>query len=144
MSPERLSSSLPILFLLLTFAAWPSLAGQLPNPEVEPYLREGIESVRRNNFQEAEKFLRLALARQQSPFAYYWLGVAYLKEHQPVESERALLKAIEIRPNFPEAYDMLGVLYDTQKLYSKSEPAFLHALALNSRETNALFNLGVS
>jgi len=70
--------------------------------------------------------------------------VTYMKERRPGEAESALLKAIELRPNYSEAYNTLGALYDGQKLYSKSEPAFLRALLLNPRKTNALFNLGVS
>src|SRR5207253_536767 len=103
MTSERLSSSAPIVFLLVMLAAtWPNLAGQCSKAEIEDYLREGIGAVRKSNLPEAERLLKLALERQGSPSAYYWLGVTYMKEHKPAESERALLTAISLQPSFPE------------------------------------------
>src|SRR6266542_1831584 len=146
MSALRLSSFSVMVFLSATLGP-PSadLQGQASKPESEPYLKEAISAVRKGDLPAAERLLKIALEkRQDSPFAHYWLGVAYMKEHRLADAEDALHKGIELRPNFPQAYDALGMLYDKQQLYSKSERSFLHALILKSRETNAIFNLGLS
>ena len=106
---------------------------------------DAIRAVRAGDLPRAEPPEEQDRHSPDYPFAYYWLGVTLdMKEHRSTEAEQALLKGIDLRPNFPEAYDALGILYDQQQLYSKSEPAFLRSVALNPRATNAVFNLGLS
>jgi len=60
----------------------------------------------------------------------------------PRESERLLVKAIEIDPQNAEAHFDLGKLYTRSKDYSKAIKAYQNAADLNYRSVDTFFNLG--
>ncbi|MBW2681581.1 MAG: AAA family ATPase [Deltaproteobacteria bacterium] len=60
----------------------------------------------------------------------------------PRESERLLVKAIEIDPQNAEAHFDLGKLYTRSKDYSKATKAYQNAADLNYRSVDTFFNLG--
>ncbi|MGV7224000.1 MAG: AAA family ATPase [Nitrospinales bacterium] len=60
----------------------------------------------------------------------------------PRESERLLVKSIEIDPQNAEAHFDLGKLYTRSKDYSKATKAYQNAADLNYRSVDTFFNLG--
>jgi type II secretory pathway predicted ATPase ExeA/Flp pilus assembly protein TadD len=60
----------------------------------------------------------------------------------PRESERLLVKAIEIDPQNAEAHFDLGKLYTRSKDYPKAIKAYQNAADLNYRSVDTFFNLG--
>ena len=132
------------LALAILSLANEDLLGQSTVPVNEPYLEDGIEAFRNGDLSAAERNFRIAAEHEpKSALAQYWLGVTFVQEHKPAEAEQALLKGLDLQPNFPEAYNQLGILYCKQQLYAKSEWAFSRAITLNPKETNTLFNFGL-
>jgi type II secretory pathway predicted ATPase ExeA/TolA-binding protein len=84
------------------------------------------------NMQKIKGYYSQALRGQASSL----LGIT------PRESERLLVKAIEIDPQNAEAHFDLGKLYTRSKDYPKAIKAYQNAADLNYRTVDSFFNLG--
>jgi Tfp pilus assembly protein PilF len=73
-----------------------------------------------------------------------YLPITRLKEAyaEPLPSEDALKKAIELNPKNDNAYAELGLCYRDQDKCSQAEDAFKKAIELNPKNENAYLDLG--
>jgi Tfp pilus assembly protein PilF len=74
---------------------------------------------------------------------HYNLGTAYVREGRTQAAEEALLRAIELRPNYPEALTNLGALYANENRTQQARTYMERAVDAAPDHQDALNNLGV-
>ena len=102
-------------------------------PKARKELEQGLEALRQNNLQEAQKRLdgaaRLAPAH---PEVFYLLGVLYSHLNDSVQAQTMLEKAAQLDPKHARALAALGTVLSNQGEYAKAIPFLRRAVELNS------------
>ena len=74
---------------------------------------------------------------------YYNLGLSYAAMNNQPEAEKALKKAVEIKPDYAEAHYNLGLLYSRAENYAPAAVEFKEAIKAKPDYAEARYNLGV-
>jgi tetratricopeptide (TPR) repeat protein len=72
------------------------------------------------------------------------MGQAYFKLNDFEQSEKFLLKAVELKDNLWEACNLLGMIYDYRKQFKSAIDQYTQAIFINPKEGILYNNLGVS
>ncbi len=100
------------LILLLALALLGAACNRDPKVQRQKHLENGNRYFNNNKFKEASIMYRRALQQDQRfGEAYYRLGLSELKLGHPVESLRALQRAVELDPNNQDAPAKLAELF---------------------------------
>ncbi|GGD08948.1 tetratricopeptide repeat protein [Hyunsoonleella pacifica] len=97
------------------------------------------------NYDKAEKFYRLALKLSDNSYLYSSLAKLYANDYFEKfdNSEKLLLKAIELDKQNPSLYNSLGDLYSNShfKDYTKAKKQYLKAIKVDSLYLSSYTNL---
>ncbi|MCF6270113.1 MAG: tetratricopeptide repeat protein [Melioribacteraceae bacterium] len=107
--------SISILSLLLFFGS--ILFGQEMSQEAAPLYNAGNKLIKSGQFIGAIEKYDSAIAIQAHPNMFYQKSVALKKIRKFDEAEQALLKCVELNPDFSAAYSGLGTTYYSLKKY---------------------------
>jgi tetratricopeptide (TPR) repeat protein len=126
-----------ILGMLLTFILAANIifaqATEM-NPEAAQLYNDGNKLVKSGQYQAALEKYNASLGIQDHQNTHYQKSVAYKKLRQYKEAEAALLKAIELDPNFMIAFSGLGTTYYSLKNYNKAIENFEKYISLSDDE----------
>lgn len=114
---------------------------------IENFIKAGNEARVRENYDEAERQYKNALARNPNePRAYLGLGNLYLDQlartNQFDKTIRAYQKAIEFNPQYAEAYYGLGTVYYIRQNYRDAIQQYETAISKNPAYADAYNSLG--
>ena len=104
------------------------------NPDAATLYNEGNSLVKSGQYNAALEKYDQALAIEQNVKVYYQKSVALKKIRKFNEAEQALLKAVELDPNFITAYSGLGTTYYSLKEYGKAIDNFKKYIELSDNE----------
>jgi tetratricopeptide (TPR) repeat protein len=102
---------------------------------------------RRSDRDEGVRGANGALFYQDVPQAAkdaYKLGSQSLEKNQLREAEAALVKAIQLFPDYYDALESLGSMYVKYAQYDAGLPLLSHAVEINQRGWQAYYGLGVA
>ncbi|HEY5975030.1 MAG TPA: tetratricopeptide repeat protein, partial [Geobacteraceae bacterium] len=88
-------------------------------------------------------FNRAVTVTSNNWLAHNNLSLIYFQWGQFAESERHIMEAIRIRPNYEDAVANLGVLRKAQGRTQEAAAAFRRAVELNPRSINPTYQLGI-
>jgi len=103
----------------------------------------GRAALTRKNYKEGIAYLEKATLGYSNFFeAQLLLGIALMDLKGWEKAERALLRAIEIKPQNPPAMIYLGEVYWRQKRYPEAEQTLREGLRLDEKSWHGQFTLG--
>lgn len=103
----------------------------------------GHAALKRKNYKEGIAFLEKANLGYSNFFeAQLLLGIAFMDLKEWEKAERALLRALEIKPQNPPATIYLGEVYWRQKRYPDAEQTLREGLKLDEKSWHGQFTLG--
>lgn len=109
-------------------------------PKAKKALDKGIQALRDNNVDAAEKALDQAMKlAPNNPDVLYVLGVLELKKHEWTKAQSVLEKATQMEPNSARALAALGMVLCNQEKYAEAIPPLEKSVQLNpasDRETH--------
>jgi Flp pilus assembly protein TadD len=119
-------------------------SGAAGNPILAPKAKEaldkGMQALRDDNLDEAEKALDQALKlAPNNPEVLYVLGVLELKKREWTKAQSVLEKATQMEPNSARALAALGMVLCNQEKYAEAIPPLEKSVQLNpasDRETH--------
>ncbi|MGB8325668.1 MAG: tetratricopeptide repeat protein [Candidatus Acidiferrum sp.] len=111
----------------------PGTAGQpILAPKAKEALGKGIQALRDNKLDEAQKALDEAMKLAPSnPDVLYAQGVLDLKQRDWVKAQSVLEKAVQIEPNRPRSLSALGMTLCNQRKYAEAVVPLEKALQLD-------------
>jgi len=112
----------------------PGTGGAVP-PEAKKLFREAEEALHAQRWVHAVKSYEQGLKKHEpAPMAWRHYGAALEKMGRFADAEKALRKAIELKPDFAAAYDDLGLLMARDRgALDEAEKMFLKALEIDPR-----------
>ncbi|HEV2492063.1 MAG TPA: tetratricopeptide repeat protein [Terriglobia bacterium] len=102
------------------------------HPNVEYYL--GRLDLQEGKLDAAVRELNQAVAKPPFPDTAYYLGYAYLKQHDLAPAEKWLRRAAELSPRDAEVEYRLGTLYSEAGRKDEARQAFTRSQELRQRE----------
>lgn len=97
-----------------------------------------------NQTEKAKKALEDHIAKEpKNPLFWEMKGRFFLVSRKPAEAETALLKSIELAPEFTQPYYELGVMYATQRKLPEAEAKFKKVVEKDEKNIGAHTLLGV-
>lgn len=108
---NKLSKS--ILFIFLFASTF--LIGQEMNKDAAVLYNDGNKLIKSGQYNGAIEKYNAAILIQKHPNIYYQKSIAEKKLRKFEDSEKSLLKCVEIDPNFEAAYSGLGTTYYSLK-----------------------------
>jgi tetratricopeptide (TPR) repeat protein len=106
-----------MVILTLLFLSSSFLFGQEMSQEAAPLYNEGNKLIKSGQYAGAIEKYDAAIAIQEHPKMFYQKSVALKKLRKFNDAEKALLKCIELNPDFTPAYSGLGTTYYSLKKY---------------------------
>ena len=103
-----------------------------------------IDALAADRLDDAERIL-VALTEQHPELygPYANLGILYARTGNVEAAEKALNKAITLKPNAAEAYNQLGILYRNAGRFEDARVAYERAVEIDPKYANAHLNLGI-
>jgi TonB family protein len=101
----------------------------------------GIESYKRGDFNAAVKALRTTTKKDDTNAdAWYYLGLAFVKQYKPKDARKAFETAARLRPNFAAALNGLAYVLVAQNDLGEASVVIQNSLKLGPRnvETHCL------
>jgi Flp pilus assembly protein TadD len=115
---------------------------RVPGPAREAFAN-GRAALAKKSYKEAIGYLQQAIASYTKFFeAELLLGIAYMDLREWDSAERALQRAVEIKPDNGAAKIYLGEVYWRQKRYPDAEQTLLDGLKLDEKSWHGQFTLG--
>ena len=105
-----------VIFTLL-FLSSSFLFGQVMSQEAAPLYNEGNKLIKSGQYAGAIEKYDSAIVIQEHPNMFYQKSVALKKLRKFNDAEKALLKCVELNPDFIAAYSGLGTTYYSLKKY---------------------------
>ena len=103
----------------------------------------GRSALAKKSYKEAIAHLQQAVATYTNFFeAHLLLGVAYMDLREWDSAEKAMQRAVEIKPDSGAAMIYLGEIYWRQKRYSDAEQTLRDGLKLDEKSWHGQFTLG--
>ena len=116
--------------VILDAAARPLLA-----PKAKEALEKGLQAIRDDKLDKAEKYLETAASLAPShPDVLYAQGVLYLKRRQWERAQEVLEKATQIDPKHARAFSALGMTFVNAGNYDQAIAPLQQSLQLDPRE----------
>jgi len=103
----------------------------------------GLIHYERGKFDPALEEFKLALAQAEYTEVYYNLSLTYDKKSMRKEALAAIVKALQLDPNYAEAHNHAGNLFLAQGNLLTAAVHFKHAVQLDPRNSLAFNNLGL-
>lgn len=115
---------------------------RVPGPAREAF-NSGRTALTKKSYREAVgHFERAVFAFTNFFEAQLLLGIAFMDLKEWDNAEKALLRAVEIKPDNGSAKIYLGEVYWRQKRYSDAEPTLREGLKLDEKSWHGHFTLG--
>lgn len=138
-------AKLPRTFSKIHFPKTALLKKVFKTDSAEFYVSQGLDSLAKANFADAErKFIKAIEKDPKSEAAYQGLGRLYLSQkkfEEAVETYKFLLKHY---PPSDVYYGNLGLAYHNQKLYDQAVEAYEQAIELDPNDAKRYINLGLT
>jgi len=110
----------------------------------EAYYNLGTLNLRRNDFQQARRYLDQTLKlRPNYPEAWNNLGMMSAQEGHPEQAIENFQQALTFRPDYEIALLNLGNVYRRQQSFGKAEECLSHALRLQPDDPEVNYSLGM-
>ena len=104
----------------------------------------GIEAIKKNRLEEAEKIFTNLLAQHPlDPEINHFLGITFQLNNNLNNALKYFQKATEIDPNFAEAHKNLGNIFYRFGRINEAEKAYLKSINLNPKLEEAKINLEI-
>jgi Flp pilus assembly protein TadD len=112
-------------------------------PAAREAFNNGRAALTRKSYKEAIGFLQHAVGTYTNFFeAHLLLGIAYMDLREWDSAEKAIQRALEIKPDNSAAMIYLGEIYWRQKRYADAEQALRDGLKLDEKSWHGQFTLG--
>ena len=112
-------------------------------PAAREAFNNGRAALTRKSYKEAIGFLQHAVSTYTNFFeAHLLLGIAYMDLREWDSAEKAIQRALEMKPDNSAAMIYLGEIYWRQKRYPDAEQALRDGLKLDEKSWHGQFTLG--
>ena len=112
-------------------------------PAAREAFNNGRAALTRKSYKEAIGFLQYAVGTYTNFFeAHLLLGIAYMDLREWDSAEKAIQRALEIKPDNSAAMIYLGEIYWRQKRYPDAEQMLRDGLKLDEKSWHGQFTLG--
>jgi len=109
-------------------------AGPVLAPKAKEELVKGLQALRENKLDEAQKHIGAALKLAPSnPEVLYVQGILYMKGSNWAKAQSVLETSSQLDPNQARIFSALGMAYCNQKKYKQAIPPLEKALQLDAK-----------
>ena len=113
--------------------------------KAEEWFQKGVEASKTNNYDEAIKCFKKAIAIDPNNAAiHYNLGITYYDKGMLDEAITEYKKTIAINPNYIDAHYNLGFTYMEKEMFDEAIVEFKKVIAIDFNSADAHHNLGYS
>lgn len=115
----------------------------LEGKDFDFYLRQGISSLSRSDYESAlEQFNKAIALNPNSARAHNLRGVAFFQLKNFKDAEEQFQNAVALDASYAEAYNNLGSIFFAKRQFDKAIDMFKKALSLSPDSVSALYSLG--